>query len=297
MPTGTLYYESTTDDAAAAHFNYKLYQGPSPSLALQLVAYLDDGTTVLFDFSSSDAITGTFQDGTSFTLTTSGEFRYVHAGCDYEIDGVVASSSAKRGVKRAQSIGRRDTLASAAVTVDVFNLCGQSDPGQSINIQCSSNNYLSNHVQLTDFGNGEYRGSCIIEFIDSSLCKIANDICNTEIASQISASDHAASCATIADLASQTAEAGTRDAVRNSVVATCMDVLDLVGTDLCGAYFPSVANGGDNCQVPAVDLYMYAESIDGVPGHTVTNSRATVAPTGQPTLSATLTVGGACTAI
>jgi hypothetical protein len=292
-----LYYTSTEDDAAAAQFSYKIYQGPSPALALQLVAYLDDGSTVLFDFSSSDAITGTFQDGTSFALNVNGDFRYVHSGCDFEIDGNVGGSTTKPGAKRTSNIVPRDTAGTAAVLVNVFNLCGQADPGQSITVQCSSDNLLSNYYQLTDAGNGAYRGSCAIELIDSSLCKVANQICSTAIGNQIQDSDHDATCNAIADLTSQAAAAGTEDAVHDSVLAACTSILTLAGTDLCGSYFGSVANQGENCQVPSVDLYMYAESIDGVPGHTVTNSRATVAPTGQPTLSATLTVGGACTVV
>ncbi|KAH8678479.1 hypothetical protein BX600DRAFT_149627 [Xylariales sp. PMI_506] len=294
QPTGTVQYESNSADAAVAHFSYQIYEGSSPSSGVQILVTLN-GTTILFDFSNSNAITGTFADGSSFTLTAQGTFSYVAPGCGFGIDGTLNPGPTNQRERRTE-IGRRDTLGTAAVTINVFNLCGQPDPGKSVNIQCASNNYLSNHNQLTDAGNGAYTGSCAFEYLDSTLCQTANQICVSDIASQISSTDIAASCNTIADVASQAALPGTEDDVTASVLAACTSVLDIVGSDLCGSYLSDASQAGTNCQVlPLIDVYMYAEAIDGVPGHTVTNSQVTVARTGAPAVSATLTVGGSCT--
>jgi hypothetical protein len=284
-------YQSTDDASFAAGFQYTIYQGSESGSALQLVAYPTDGTSVFFDFSRTDAITGTFQNGTSFTLNVDGSFRYVHAGCDFEIDGIVGGKKRKRGNR----LGPRDGFGSAAVTIDVFDMCGRPFEGQSINIQCMSNDFTSDHQYLTDAGRGAYTGSCAVEYTDSPLCHVANEICNSDIGTQIRARDHtAASCQAIADLASQTVAADITDAVSSSVLAVCTNVLDLAGADLCNSFDANLATGGDNCQMPAIDVYMYAEEIDGIPGHTVTNSMLTVAPTGAPAVTATLSVGAPC---
>lgn len=297
-PSGTAVPQGSNDASNAAGFRYTLYQGPGANSGLQLLGYLSDGTTCLFDFSRTNSITGTFQDGTSFTLNLDGSFRYIGAACGFEIDGVVTANQKK---KRARRLGARDTLTTAAVTVDVFDMCGRPFEKQSINIQCQSENLLSKHQQLVDAGGGAYTGSCQIDYTDSTpLCSVANQVCNTDIGAQIRASDHtAASCQAIADVAAQAAAPGTAADVASAVLAACTNVVTMAGSGLCGASDadPSGSAGGSNCQVPSFDVYMYAEEIDGVPGHTVTNAHVTVAPTGAPAATATLTVGKACSTV